>query len=217
MAADRVTPRALHPTERAHRRADPRITLQVVRDTIFAGLEPLTVLLKRPIPGTRLAVTVRLEQEEGWLADRSREVTFSHGDSIAVLEIPASDFNERVTRSGDLRVWLDAVSCYDTSRARATVFVVSSEGPVVTYSLSRPSYTFMEDVGRGRAQLVARMASGMPCGVTVGASIGTRGTMSPAAASPRPRARTMSGSGGRYSWWRGSTNSKTVGGWAAPA
>ncbi len=175
MAADQVTEPALHPTERVHRSADPRITIQAVRDTIFAGLEHLSLLLERETPGNRLTVTVKLEQEEEWLADRSREVTFSAGDSIAFLEIPASDFNESVTRSGDLKVTVDDLSGYDTADAKATVLVVSSEGPVVTYSLSHPSYTFVEDVGRARAQLVARMASGMPRGVTVGASIGTRG------------------------------------------
>ena len=175
VAADQVTEPAFHPTARIHRSADPRITIQAVRDTIFAGLEQFSLLLERETPGNRLTVTVKLEQEEEWLADRSREVTFSAGDSIAFLDIPAGDFNERVTRSGDLKVTVDDVSGYDTSDAEATLFVVSSEGPVVTYSLSQPSYTFAEDVGRARAQLVARMASGMPRGVTVGASIGTRG------------------------------------------
>ena len=155
--------------------AAPRISILPTRDTIFAGVEALDLLLERETPGNRLTVTVKLEQEQEWLADRSREVTFSAGDSIVILTIPASDFSERVTRSGDLTMTLDDVSGYETANAKATVLVVSSEGPVVTYSLSQPSYTFAEDVGRARAHLVARMAPGMPRGVTVGAFLGTRG------------------------------------------
>ena len=155
--------------------ANPRIYFIPDHDTVFAGVEPLILLLERETRGNRLTVTVKLEQEQEWLADRSREITFSAGDSLAYLEIPASDFNERVTRSGTLTATLDDESGYETADAKATVLVVSTDGLLVTYSLSQPSYTFSEDVGRARAQLIARMAIGMPRGVTVGAYIGTRG------------------------------------------
>ncbi|MCY4573588.1 MAG: hypothetical protein OXF01_12395 [Gemmatimonadetes bacterium] len=154
---------------------DPRIYFITDEDTVFAGIEPLILLLERETPGNRLTVTVKLEQERQWLADRSREVTFSAGDSLVFLEIPASDFSERVTRSGTLTLTLDEVSGYETVSAKATVLVVSTDGPAVTYSRSQPSYTFSEDVGRARAELIARMAAGVPRGVTVGAFLGTRG------------------------------------------
>ena len=159
------------------READPKITVTAARDTLFASLEHLDLVLTREAGNrlNRLVVTVKLAQDEQWLADRSREVTFGAGDTIADLRIPASDFNERVTRSGDLTATVDDVSGYSTANTRATVFVVSSQGPVVTYSLSQPSYSFEEDVGRARAELVARMAPGMPRGVTVGASIALTG------------------------------------------
>lgn len=156
--------------------ADPRIFFITDHDTVFAGIEPLILLLKRETPGNRLTVKVKLEQDREWLADRSREVTFPAGDSLVFLQIPASDFNERVTRSGDLTVTLDDVSGYETASAKATVLVVSTEGPAVTYSLAQPPYAFAENSGRARVQMIARMAIGVPRGVTVGAFLGTRGS-----------------------------------------
>ena len=155
------------------READPQITIAAGRDTLFASLENLDLVLTREAGNrlNRLVVTVKLAQDEQWLADRSHEVTFRAGDTIADLRIPASDFNTRVTRSGDLTATVDEVSGYETANAEATVVVVSRDAPVVTYSLSQASYSFAEDVGRARAELVARMAPGMPRGVTVGASI----------------------------------------------
>lgn len=160
----------------ATRERDPSITFITDSDTIFAGLEDLVLLLERDTPGNRLTVTVKFEQEEEWLADRSYEVTFPAGDSIASLLILNTDFKDGVTRSGDLTATLDDVSGYETANAKATIRVISSDGPVVTYSLSQASYSFEENVGRARAELVARMAPGMPRGVTVGAFLGTRGT-----------------------------------------
>ena len=86
----------------ATRETDPQIIFITDTDTIFAGLEDLVLLLERETPGNRLTVTVKLDQEQEWLADRSHEVTFPAVDSIAYLIIPASDFSERVTRSGAL-------------------------------------------------------------------------------------------------------------------
>ena len=164
------------PGDKAAREANPTITFITDSDTIFAGLEDLVLLLERETPGKRLTVTVKLEQEQEWLADRSREVIFAAGDSIVSLLIPVGDFKDGVTRSGTITATVDDVSGYETANAKATVLVVSSEGPVVTYSLSQSSYSFEEDVERASAQLVARMAPGMPRGVTVGAFILTRGT-----------------------------------------
>ena len=159
------------------RKADPQIAVTAARDTLFASLEHLDLLLTREAGNrlNRLVVTVKLAQDEEWLADRSHEVTFGAGDTIADLRIPAGDFNSRVTRSGKLTVTVDDVGGYETAGAKASVVVISRDGPVVTYSLSRESYTFAENVGRARAELVARMAPGMPRGVTVGASIALTG------------------------------------------
>ena len=155
----------------------PEITIAASHDTLFASMENLDLVLRREAGNrlNRLVVTVKLAQDEQWLADRSHEVTFGAGDTIADLRIPAGDFNERVTRSGELTATVDEVSGYGTANAKATVFIVSRDGPVVTYSLSRASYTFAEDVGRASMELVARMAPGMPRGVTVGASIALTG------------------------------------------
>ena len=157
--------------------ADPQITITARRDTLFASMEHLDLVLTREAGNrlNRLVVTVKLAQDEQWLADRSHEVTFRAGDTIADLRIPADDFSERVTRSGELTATVDEVGGYQTANARATVFIISRDGPVVTYSLSRASYTFAEDAGRASMELVARMAPGMPRGVTVGASIALAG------------------------------------------
>lgn len=161
----------------AARAADPQITITARRDTLFASLEHLDLVLTREAGNrlNRLVVTVKLAQDEEWLAVGSHEVTFGAGDTIADLRIPAGDFKERVARSGELTATVDDVSGYETANARATVFIVSRDGPVVTYSLSRASYTFAEDVGRASMELVARMAPGMPRGVTVGASMSLTG------------------------------------------
>ena len=147
----------------------------VPHDTIFANAEDLVLVLQREGTGNRLTVTVQLQQDQQWLAATSREVTFPAGEAHASLLILAREFTRDVTRSGNVTVTVDDVPGYETAGARAIVFVVSTEGPYVTYSLSQPSYTFAEDVGLARTQLVARMAPGMPRGVTVGVSRGTRG------------------------------------------
>ena len=160
------------------REAAPQITIAANRDTIFGSLEDLRLTVKRDEPGNRLVVTVKLEQDREWLADRSHEVTIHAGDTIADLTIPRDDFKANVARSGELTATVDDISGYETANAKATVFVISQEAPVVTYSLSRESYTFAEDVGRARVQFVARMAPGMPRGVTVSVLIATRGKKS---------------------------------------
>ena len=156
-------------------RLDPQITITANRDTIFGSLEDLRLMVKRDAAGNRLVVTVKLEQDQQWLADRSHEVTIRAGDTIADLTISRSEFNSNVTRSGDLVATVDDIDGYETANAKATVFVISQEDPVVTFGLSQESYTFAEDVGGGRVQLIARMASGMPRGVTVATLIATRG------------------------------------------
>ena len=163
------------PVEMAHRGADPAILISAEPDTVFASLEDLRLTVKRPAPGNRLPVTVKLEQDQEWLTDRSRGVTLPAGDTIAVLTIPRSDFKSQVTSSGALTATVDEVGGYEMADAKATVHVISQEAPVVSFSLSRDAYTFAEDVGRARAQFVARMAPGMPRGVTVGVLLATRG------------------------------------------
>ena len=53
---------------------------------------------------------------------------------------------------------VDDIDGYETANAKATVFVISQEAPVVTFGLSQESYTFAEYVGRGSAELVARLS-----------------------------------------------------------
>ena len=161
--------------ESTDRRAEPELFISADPDTMFARLEDLRLTVKRAAPGNRLPVRVKLEQEQEWLADSFRDVTLRAGDTIAVLIIPRGDFKSRVTHSGALTATVDDVDGYETADAKATVLVISQETPVVSFSLSRDSYTFAEDVGRARAQFVARMAPGMPRGVTVGVLVATRG------------------------------------------
>ena len=122
------------------RASAPKITITADRDTIYGSLEHLHLMVKRSEAGNRLALTLKLEQDEQWLTDRSREVTIHAGDTIADLTIPRSDFKSDVTRSGDLTTTVDDVSGYDTGDAKATVFVISQADPVVTFSLSQESH-----------------------------------------------------------------------------
>ncbi|WP_420463066.1 Calx-beta domain-containing protein [Candidatus Palauibacter sp.] len=159
----------------ARREVDPAILISADPDTVFASLEDLRLTVKRPAPGNRLPVTVKLEQDQEWLAISSRDVTLRAGDTIAVLTIPRGDFKSQVPRNGALTATVDEVDGYETADAKATVHVISQEAPVVSFSLSRGAYTFAEDVERASAQFVARMAPGMPRGVTVGVLFATRG------------------------------------------
>ena len=161
--------------ESTDRRAEPELFISTDPDTTFARLEDLRLTVKRAAPGNRLPVRVKLEQEQEWLADSFRDVTLRAGDTIAVLIIPRGDFKPGVAHSGALTATVDDVDGYDTADAKAMVRVISQETPVVSFSLSRDSYTFAEDVGGARAQFVARMAPGMPRGVTVGVLVATRG------------------------------------------
>ena len=163
-------------TAAATSRLDPQITIAANRDTIIAGLEFVTWTATREAPlDEALTVTVRLTQEQNWLSNRSRRVTFAANEATADLLIVASSFSSNVTESGNLTATVDSVSGYDTGDATATVYLFSQNGPAMKVFLSQEDYQFAEDAADPFVTLVARAAAGMPRGATVTASLSSRG------------------------------------------
>ena len=155
------------------RRLDPQLTIAADPDTVFAALEDLRLTVERDDSDGAVTVTVKLKQDEDWLPDLAHDVTIRTGDTIAILTISREDFSSSVTRSGEITATLDEVDGYETASAKAVVHVISQEDPVVTFSMSRDSFSFAEDMGHARAQFVSRMAPDMPRGVTVAVLYGT--------------------------------------------
>ena len=153
----------------------PKITMTASQDTIFGGVEPLTLTLTREAPlDAALTVTVRFTQEQDWLSSTSFEVDFAAGDSTAELFLNVSRLSADVTESGTLAATVDSVTGYDTDDATASVYVVSRDGPFVEVSLSDTSYVFEEDDDSTYVILTARMAAGMPRGFSFQVSVSTR-------------------------------------------
>lgn len=147
----------------------PKIIIAANRDTIIGSMESLVLTLAREAPlDERLTVTVQLTQDRNWLSNRSRDVTFDADSATAELSIRHGQFSASVTQSGNLTATVDSVDGYDTGDASAEVFVVSQSGPAVTVSFSAEEYRFAEDGDSAAVILVARAASGMPRGTTVG-------------------------------------------------
>ena len=154
----------------------PKITLAASRDTIFGGVEPLTLTLTREAPlDAALTVTVRLTQEQDWLSNTSFQVEFAADGSASNLALPASLFAVDVTESGTVTATIDSVTGYDTDEAMASIYVVSRDGPFVEVSLTHSSYTFEEDDDGTDVIVTARMAAGMPRGVSFRVSVSSRG------------------------------------------
>ena len=154
----------------------PKITVAASRDTIIAGLEVLTMTLTREAPlDDALTVTVRLTQEQSWLSDTSRDVTFAADDADTDLILVATTFSSSVVESGNLTVAVDSVDGYDTGEATATVFVISQDGPAVTVSLTHSPYLFEEDADSTAVVVTARMAAGAPRGARVLVSVLSEG------------------------------------------
>ena len=147
----------------------PRITIAANRDTIIGSMETLVLTLTREAPlDERLTATVQLTQDRNWLSNRSRDVTFDADSASAALSIRHGQFSARVTQSGNLMATVASIDGYDTGAASAEVFVVSQSGPAVTVSFSAGEYGFAEDGDSAGVILVAKAASGMPRGTTVG-------------------------------------------------
>ncbi len=158
--------------------AAPKITITADRDTIFGGLEDMRLVLTRENPGKELTVKLRLQQDEDWLnrSTRSRSVYFYPNDTIAVLKVHKSQFDADVTRSGCIIVEVVEAKGYNIDKAKAPVWVISSPDPLVTLFVSREVFTVGEDDGQlSGARVFAMMAPGMPRGVSLTASLDTRG------------------------------------------
>ena len=154
----------------------PSTSITAARDTIFASLEDLRLVVRREVSGEALTVRVKLSQDEEWLTDRFRDVYFYPADTVAVLKIHKSKFNTAVTRPGCIVAEVVRLGEVDVEGLpTATVAVISVPGPMVTLSLNRAPDTFAEDGGQASQRLVARMTLGLPRGVEVAARIGTRG------------------------------------------
>ena len=147
----------------------PKITIAANRDTIIGSMESLVLTLAREAPlDESVTATVQLTQDRNWLSNRSRDVTFDADSATAELSIRHGQFSASVTQSGNLTAAVDSVDGYDTGDASATVFVVSQSGPAVTVSFGAEEYRFAEDGDSAAVILVAKAASGMPRGTTVG-------------------------------------------------
>ena len=158
--------------------AAPKITITATRDTIFGGLEDMRFVLKREAPGEALTVRVKLSQDEKWLtrSTQSRSVYFYPNDTNAVLKVHRSQFDPGVTRSGSIIAKVVEASGYDIGKVKASVLVISSPDPLVTLFVARKVFTVGEDAGQpSGARVFAIMAPGMPRGVSLTASLDTRG------------------------------------------
>ena len=150
----------------------PKISVAANRPTIIGSMENLVLTLTREEPlSERLTVTVQLAQERDWLPWTSCPVTFEAGAATASVTIPHSAFSTNVVASGDLTMTVNAVDGYDTDDARATVYVVSQEGPAVRVFFDQDSYRFGEDRKDATADLIVEAAPGMPRGTTVAFSM----------------------------------------------
>ena len=157
--------------------AAPKITITADRDTIYGGLEDMRLVLTRENPGKELTVKLRLQQDEDWLnrSTRSRSVYFYPNDTVAVLKVHKSQFDADVTRSGCIIVKVVEAKGYNIDKAKAPVWVISSPDPLVTLFIGR-GFTVGEDDGQlSGARVFATMAPGMPRGVSLTASLDTRG------------------------------------------
>ena len=155
------------------------ITITADRDTIYAGLEDLRMVLKRKETGKSLTVGIWLHQDEGWLSRQTqyREVYFYPDETEAVLKVHKSQFDTDVTEIGCIIAKVVKVGGQQVDdRVRAGVWVISSPAPVVKLFVGREVFTDAEDAGQlSGTHVVAVMAPGMPRGVSLTASIETRG------------------------------------------
>ena len=146
----------------------PKITLAAGRDTIIGSMEDLVLTLTREGPlDERLAVTVRVAQDERWLPWTSCPATFAAGSATASATVRHGTFSTDVVESGHLALTVESVDGYDTDEATAAVYVVSQEGPAVKVFFDQEVYRFGENREDATAVLIAEAAPGMPRGTTV--------------------------------------------------
>ncbi len=155
--------------------AIPAITLAASRDTIIGSMEDLVLTVTREAPlDESLTVTVNLAQDQSWLSDTSRAVTFAANQPVANLTIRHSEFSTAVVESGNLTAAVAAVGGYDASNATARVHVVSQEGPAIEVSFDQETYRFQEDDGAVSVLVIAEAAPGMPRGTQIRFRVGFR-------------------------------------------
>ena len=155
------------------------ITITASRDTIYAGLEDLRMVLERKETGEALTVGIWLHQDQGWLSRQTqyREVYFYPHETEAVLRVHKSKFDTGVTEFGCIIAKIVKVGGQQVDDAvRDITHVISSPAPVVKLFVGREVFTDGEDAGQlSGTHVVAVMARGMPRGVSLTASIETRG------------------------------------------
>lgn len=146
----------------------PKITLAAGRDTIIGSMEDMVLTLTREGPlDERLAVTVRVEQDERWLPWTSCPAIFAAGSATASATVRHGTFSTDVVESGHLTLTVESVDGYDTDQAAAAVYVVSQEGPAVKVFFDQEVYRFGENREDATAVLIAEAAPGMPRGTTI--------------------------------------------------
>lgn len=143
----------------------PKITLAAERDTIIGSMEDLVLTLAREGPfDESLTVTVNVTQDQSWLTNTSRQVTFKADSAAAELTIGHGQFSAEITQSGSLTATVDSIDGYDTNNATAGVHVVSQDGPAITVSFDQQTYRFDEGHERPLLSVTALAAPGMPRG-----------------------------------------------------
>ena len=154
------------------------ITITATRDTIYAGLEDLRMVLERKETGEALTVGIWLHQDQGWLSRQTqyREVYFYPHETEAVLRVHKSQFDTGVTEFGCIIAKIVKVGGQQVDDAvRDITHVISEPTPVMALSLEGSPDRFAEGGGRASVQLVARMTLGLPRAVTVEAQLETMG------------------------------------------
>ena len=130
------------------------ITITADRDTIYAGLEDLRMVLKRKETGEELTVGIWLHQDEGWLSRQTqyREVYFYPDETEAVLRVHKSQFDTDVTEIGCIIAKVVKVGGQQVDdRVRAGVWVISSPAPVVKLFVGRKCSPMRKTRGNSRA------------------------------------------------------------------
>ena len=157
----------------------PKITISAERDTIYGGLEDMRLVLKREKAGEELTVGIWLHQDQDWLSRSTqyREVYFYPSDKQAVLRVHRSRFSPDVSALGCIIAKVVRIGGQQVDDSvRTTVHVVSSPEPLIKLFVGREVFTDAEDAGQlSGTHVVAVMADGMHRGVSLTASIETRG------------------------------------------
>ena len=139
---------------------------------------------------------------------------FNPNESTAVLRVHSSNFNPRVTRIGCIIAKVLEVGGVDYSgkKVRAGTWVISSPDPLVKLFVGRSAFEGAEDAEQMSGHIVAVMPEGMPRGVSLTATIDTRGKGSKAGLTATPgvdyreRLRGVTIDESSFTYYRGSTD-----------